>query len=137
MLVSICAYGRAASARSCARRSRAAETIFMALVICRVLRTLRMRRRISKTFAIGASSIYEVRFAKRSAVARLQLNFQLRTSSFLLPSCCHLALTHEALFEIGNELGHLGFQVVIERLLLFDLLQSPGAHCVHVLVEFA
>ena len=32
-------------ARSCARRSLAAETIFMALVICRVFLTLRMRRR--------------------------------------------------------------------------------------------
>src|SRR5579859_6555866 len=33
--------------RSCARRSLAAETIFMALVICCVLRTDRMRRRMS------------------------------------------------------------------------------------------
>jgi len=31
----------------------AAETIFMALVICRVLVTLRMRRRMSRTFAMG------------------------------------------------------------------------------------
>src|SRR5438477_7403212 len=52
MLVSICAYGRAANARSCARRSLAAETIFMALVICRVLITLRMRRLMSRMFAI-------------------------------------------------------------------------------------
>jgi len=37
------AYGRAASARSWARRSLAAATIFMALVICRVFFTLRMR----------------------------------------------------------------------------------------------
>ena len=49
--VNICAYGRAASARSCARRSFAAETICMALVICRVFFTLRMRRRMSKIFA--------------------------------------------------------------------------------------
>src|ERR1035438_8959912 len=33
--------------RSCARRSLAAETIFMALVICCVFLTERMRRRIS------------------------------------------------------------------------------------------
>src|ERR1700735_4799703 len=33
--------------RSCARRSLAAETIFMALVICCVFFTERMRRRIS------------------------------------------------------------------------------------------
>src|ERR1700683_1728429 len=41
------AYGRAAMTRSCARRSLAAETIFMALVICCVFFTERMRRRIS------------------------------------------------------------------------------------------
>src|SRR5580700_6870154 len=41
------AYGRAAITRSCARRSLAAETIFMALVICCVFFTERMRRRIS------------------------------------------------------------------------------------------
>src|SRR6185312_86949 len=40
-------YGRAAIARSCARRSLAAETIFMALVICCMFLTLRMRRRMS------------------------------------------------------------------------------------------
>ena len=36
---SIVAYGRAAIARSCALRSFAAETIFMALVICCVFLT--------------------------------------------------------------------------------------------------
>src|SRR5437588_3000191 len=40
-------YGRAARVRSCARRSLAAETIFMALVICCVFLTERMRRRMS------------------------------------------------------------------------------------------
>src|SRR5579864_7119694 len=40
-------YGRAAITRSCARRSFAAETIFMALVICCVFLTERMRRRMS------------------------------------------------------------------------------------------
>src|SRR5436305_88752 len=40
-------YGRAAITRSCARRSLAAETIFMALVICCVFFTERIRRRIS------------------------------------------------------------------------------------------
>src|SRR5687768_11059886 len=40
-------YGRDAITRSCARRSLAAETIFMALVICCVFLTERMRRRIS------------------------------------------------------------------------------------------
>src|SRR6185437_10738983 len=45
--LSIEAYGRDAIVRSCARRSFAAETIFMALVICWVFLTERMRRRIS------------------------------------------------------------------------------------------
>jgi hypothetical protein len=39
---------------SCARRSFAAETIFMAFVICSVLRTLRMRRRTSISAGIVA-----------------------------------------------------------------------------------
>ena len=39
--------------RSWARRSFDAETIFMALVICRVFFTLRMRLRRSRTFAIA------------------------------------------------------------------------------------
>ena len=39
--VSFAAYGRARSAASCARRSFAAATIFMALVICCVERTVR------------------------------------------------------------------------------------------------
>src|SRR5579884_321359 len=47
------AYGREASARSCARRSLAAETIFMALVICWVFLTLRMRRRMSIKLGIN------------------------------------------------------------------------------------
>jgi hypothetical protein len=37
-------YGRAIIIRSCARRSFAAATIFMALVICCVFLTLRIRR---------------------------------------------------------------------------------------------
>ena len=41
------AYGRAANMASCARRSLAAETIFIAFVICCVLLTLRIRRRMS------------------------------------------------------------------------------------------
>ena len=47
------AYGRAAITRSCARRSFAAETIFMALVICCVFLTERMRRRMSIRLGIG------------------------------------------------------------------------------------
>jgi hypothetical protein len=42
-----------ASARACARRSFAAATISMALVICRVLVTERMRRRSTLSEAMG------------------------------------------------------------------------------------
>ena len=49
---SAAAYGRAAIIRSCARRSFAAATIFMALVICCVFLTLRIRRRRSIVLGI-------------------------------------------------------------------------------------
>src|SRR5437870_10943937 len=47
------AYGRAANIASWARRSFAAETIFMALVICCVFLTERIRRRRSIRLGIG------------------------------------------------------------------------------------
>ena len=47
------AYGRAATMASWARRSLAAETIFIALVICWVLFTDRMRFRMSRRLAMG------------------------------------------------------------------------------------
>src|SRR4029077_3397994 len=43
--------------RSCARRNFAAETIFMAFVICCVLRTERMRRRMSIRLGIGSRGL--------------------------------------------------------------------------------
>src|SRR5215467_4102232 len=54
----IATYGRDARARSCARRSLAAATIFMALVIWRVFLILRMRRLKSRTFAILPARAY-------------------------------------------------------------------------------
>src|SRR5580698_319697 len=44
-------------ARSCARRNLAAETTFMALVICRVLITLRIRRRMSRMLGISRRDV--------------------------------------------------------------------------------
>src|SRR6266567_2939137 len=49
--------------RSCARRSLAAETIFMALVICCVFLTERMRRRIS--IRLGMRSRWKLRHEPR------------------------------------------------------------------------
>lgn len=46
------AYGRAARIASCARRSFAADTMRIALVICFVFWTVRIRRRISLVLGI-------------------------------------------------------------------------------------
>src|SRR5262245_34497469 len=85
-LVSIWAYGRAARARSWARRSLAAETICMALVICRVFFTLRIRRRMSKRFAI-----FPLCSARRD-----------------------LARAHETLFEIPQRFFDVSLNAVID-----------------------
>src|SRR4030042_1970654 len=50
---------------SWAWRSLAAETIFMALVICCVLLTLRIRRRMSMRAGMGASLSRPLRLARR------------------------------------------------------------------------
>src|SRR3990172_5801050 len=50
------AYGRAATMASCARLSFAADTIFIALVICWVLLTLLIRFRIARRFAMMSPS---------------------------------------------------------------------------------
>src|SRR5271155_2096471 len=51
------AWGRAASADSCARRNRAAATNFIARVICCVFFTERMRRRKSRSVAMSVGSV--------------------------------------------------------------------------------
>src|SRR5208283_4788321 len=98
-LVIIRAYGRAASARSCARRSLAAETIFMALVICRVFFTLRMRRRMSRMFAIALS-----RGRRRLLLGRLTLADKLP-------------------LVLLDDLRHRSARVIVQHFLLFDRLQ--------------
>src|SRR5262249_18320785 len=105
--VSICAYGRAARARSCARRSLAAETICMALVIWRVFFTLRMRRRMSKRFAM----------------------FRLCSARRDLPRA------HEALFEIPQGFFDVSLHAVINDLLLHERRKQLGIHGVHILIQ--
>src|SRR5215831_8047174 len=78
--------------RSCARRNLAAETIFMALVICCVFLTDRMRRRMSIRLGMRALG---------SAGA---------------------ALPYEAALELLDRGLHLAAQGIVERLLLPDLL---------------
>src|SRR5579864_4509835 len=111
--VSICAYGRAARARSCARRSLAAETIFMALVICRVLITLRIRRRMSRMLGmmLVASNDYSV---------LLRYRFPLRC---------------ELLFCFLNQVLQLRFQLIVENLLFHDRPQNSGIGRIDVLVQ--
>src|SRR5690242_4718960 len=114
--VSICAYGRAASARSCARRKRAAETIFMARVICRVLVTLRMRRRMSRMLAIKQLLAFSHQ-RKRSRVPGVRF----------LPSCSDgLMFRHERFLALFDHLCHLCLNVVIEDLFLHDRAQQAG-----------
>src|ERR1700760_184965 len=111
-LVSICAYGRAASARSCARRSLAAETICMALVICRVLRTLRIRRRMSKRFAIVL-------------LQSLRLNF-----------CrCRLPLAYKTLLKFLERFLHVRLDAVINRLLLHNRRKQLRIHGLNVFIQ--
>src|SRR5882672_6305155 len=107
-LVSICAYGRAAKARSWARRSLAAETICMALVICRVFFTLRMRRRISKRFAM------------------FLLCLRLRR---------RLPFAHKALLEFRQGLLDVGLQLVAHHFLLHDRAEKFGIGRFHILIE--
>src|ERR1700716_3728824 len=95
---SIAAYGRAAITRSCARRSLAAETIFMAFVICCVFFTDRIRRRMS----IKLGMVY-------------------------MPSGhCGLigVVADELLFQFRDDVFHLGLQIVVQDLLLANPLEQ-------------
>src|SRR5439155_16738930 len=79
-LRSIPPYGREAMVRSCARRSFAAETIFMALVICCVFLTERMRRRISIRLGI---CLYRRLGLRKSFLELLHSRLDLRLQVFI------------------------------------------------------
>ena len=84
-LRSIAAYGRAAITRSCARRSLAAETIFMALVICCVFFTERMRRRMSIKLGMrGYRLVFRDEAGFEFLDRRRQLSLQRVVESLLL-----------------------------------------------------
>src|SRR5882724_780603 len=106
------AYGRAAKARSCARRNFAAETIFMALVICRVLVTLRIRRRMSRMLGMNQSSVFS------------------RTSPLQL-LCSRLPVRHEGFLTLLDYFAHFRFQSVIQNFLFHDGAQKAGIGGVH------
>src|SRR5258708_39525778 len=97
-------------ARACARRRRAAETIFMALVICRVLFTLRMRRLKSSTLAI----VYPLRlgFFRKSRLEVFRVLLQ-RIVQPLLDVVIELLL----LGEIVEQCALPGGQITVEAIL--------------------
>src|SRR6202158_1007731 len=107
------AYGRAAIAASCARRSRAAATNFIARVICWVFLTERMRRRKSRSVAI--------------AVYR----------GMLLTRCLCCGRGHEWFLERINRLAQLDAQGIIQRFLFCNLFEQPTVIGVHEIEQFA
>src|SRR5947209_17478246 len=82
------AKGRAETARSCARFSFAAETIFMAFVICCVFLTDLMRRRMSRRLAITQVQNAECGMMNDESHAVFNSSFRILHSSFsLCPGC--------------------------------------------------
>src|SRR6185437_10198978 len=137
-LVNICEYGRAASARSCARRSRAADTIFMARVICRVLVTLRIRRRMSSMLAIKTSlQLSAVSLQKnkiRCRVPHFSLFLREVGNLFSCPDC--LSLRDKRFFAIANHLCHVRLNAIVEDLLLHDRPQQARVRAVDIAMQF-
>src|SRR5580658_831878 len=106
------AYGRAAIAASCARRSRAAATNFIARVICWLLFTERMRRRKSRSVAIWCR------------YARTLLRGLLRYRG------------GEALLEFADGFLDFGSDPIIESLFLGDVFEYGGCAGLDVLQHF-
>src|SRR5512132_768972 len=111
------AYGRDAMARSCARRRRAAEIIFMALVICCELLIERIRRRMSMRLAIGScsqlSAISCQRLRGHRAGVFLHEDLLVRVDrrrQGLLRRLLELARVDDR----GQDLGLLGAHVLVE-----------------------
>src|SRR5215469_6509537 len=108
------AYGRAASAASCALRSRAADTNFIARVICWVFFTERMRRR--KSSKVGIFFRYRM------------ISFSVRRRRYR---------RHEAVLECVDSGLDVGFNGVIQRLFRRHLFQHGGVVGLDKLQEFA
>src|ERR1700676_1666539 len=101
--------------RSCARRNFAAETTFMALVICRVFTTLRIRRRMSRMLAILVASTELLVPSKHRIATWDSVLFRYR-----------FPLTYELLLRLFDYVGQLRFQTVIESFLFHDCPQQAG-----------
>src|SRR5271168_1291367 len=106
------AYGRAASTRSCARRSFAAETTFMALVICCVFLTERIRRRISIKLGIVYARSGDHRFLGMLG-HEILLELRDRVLQFVLQ-----IVVENFLFAYRREQGRMGILHEFIKLLL-------------------
>ena len=115
------AYGRAATAASCARRSFAAETIFMALVICWVLRIelirLRIALRVAMSFFAGTM---------RAGGPALEEGFKPAPARFLSrhPLSAAPCLGFEYPFELFQGLVQLSPEIVIQFALFQNVSQN-------------
>src|ERR1700733_7416766 len=105
-------------ARSWARRSFAAETIFMALVICRVFFTLRMRRRRSSTFAIGLLSEQWSVNSDQRMVERLSLSTVHCSLSTRFLRLCRLQIRHKIRLVLFQRRVQAVTHIVIQLFLL-------------------
>src|ERR1700684_3262937 len=102
-------------ARSCARRSLAAAIIFIALVIWRVLFTLRMRRRKSRTFAMPGLGLL-------GFFLLLFLFFGKLLHRRLFEGCVTM-LGEEVLLVLLQRILDPVPQVIVQRLLVHDVRQ--------------
>src|SRR5512139_75799 len=97
-------YGRAASTATWARRSLAAETISIVLVIWAVLPMERIRRRMSRSVAIGLGlrSLRELRFVLLDGLLQLHLD---RVGQLVLGA------------KVVHHVGEFLFEEVVEAVL--------------------
>src|SRR5438874_2105721 len=121
---SAAAYGLAAKMRSCARRSFAAATIFMALVICCVFLTLRMRRRRSMVLGIGFQVLRDCVFhttCRRGVLGPLSWRpCRLRGE--------HVRVVADVLLlELGHRGAEVALQLLVELRRLLQPIEQVGA----------
>src|SRR5215469_4619120 len=102
--------------RSCARRSLAAETIFMALVICCVFLTERMRRRISIRLGMCGCRLLRLEARLELLDCGFQLSAQLVIQHFLgadLVPDAAMRVVHETV-ELFLEPAALLYREIVE-----------------------
>src|ERR1035437_1637535 len=126
--------------RSCARRSFAAETIFMALVICCVFLTERMRRRISIKLGMSLcrwvlrhySSLTPQSEPRASASGPSGLAVVPNLAVIVLGIClCRWVLRHEARLELFDNGLDLGGELLIQDFLGTDFVEHAAVRVVH------